>query len=219
MIIDHTGMLFFPQVALFRIIGRLAFPLFAWFIAHGAYHTRDIKKYMLRLCILAFISQIPYTIFLKEVGITHFQLNVVFTLCSGLFTIFIFQKIKSTPLKFIITLVIAVVTFITQADYGIIGVVSIVLFYIYQSNTKMMFWSQLVLYAVWVVFFPVFFLKIDSNSLYFFRGIPYQLIGVMSITIIALYNKKKSRPQNYAFYLLYPLHLLVLTCLSWAINL
>ena len=33
MVIDHTGMLIFPGEDIFRIIGRLAFPIFAFFIA------------------------------------------------------------------------------------------------------------------------------------------------------------------------------------------
>ncbi len=220
MVIDHIGLLFFPHIVFFRIIGRLAFPLFAWLIARGAHHTHDLKKYMIRLGLLALISQIPYSIFIKSAGITHFQLNVVFTLLAGLFTIFLINKTRSTLLKIIITTIVAIVTFFVQADYAIIGVISIVLFYTYQHNIAAVFWTQLVACAIWVVFFPVFFLKSSSNSLYFFQGISYQLSGVMSIVIIALQSKgesKKSQPLKYTFYALYPLHFLVLLCLRWFI--
>ena len=37
MTVDHFGCLFFPQIYIFRYIGRLAMPLFAYMIAEGCY--------------------------------------------------------------------------------------------------------------------------------------------------------------------------------------
>ena len=62
MVIDHVGMLFAPMAAvagaddllyhLFRYAGRLAFPIFAFFVAEGCLHTHDFRRYLLRLCLL-----------------------------------------------------------------------------------------------------------------------------------------------------------------------
>ena len=41
MFIDHVGVLFFPRVLFLRIIGRLAFPIFAYLIAEGCRHTNN----------------------------------------------------------------------------------------------------------------------------------------------------------------------------------
>ena len=41
MTIDHIGMQLFPRVRLLRIIGRLAFPIFAYMIAEGCRYTRN----------------------------------------------------------------------------------------------------------------------------------------------------------------------------------
>ena len=43
-----------------RIIGRFAFPIFAYMIAVGARHTHDIKKYLLRLFVFALVSEAPF---------------------------------------------------------------------------------------------------------------------------------------------------------------
>ena len=40
MLIDHVGVRLFPDVLILRIIGRLAFPIFAFFIAEGCRYTR-----------------------------------------------------------------------------------------------------------------------------------------------------------------------------------
>ena len=48
MAIDHIGAVLFPQYLEFRIIGRIAFPIFAFTLVEGFLHTRDVKKYMLK---------------------------------------------------------------------------------------------------------------------------------------------------------------------------
>lgn len=66
MLIDHIAYVLqiysysYSTYHIMRIIGRIAFPIFAFMIAEGAKHTRDIRKYLLRLLIFAFISEVPF---------------------------------------------------------------------------------------------------------------------------------------------------------------
>ena len=46
MVVDHVGMLLFPGNIMFRVVGRVSFPLFCFLIVEGFYHTKDIKKYL-----------------------------------------------------------------------------------------------------------------------------------------------------------------------------
>lgn len=62
MLIDHIGSAFFPQYPVFRWIGRLAFPIFAYCLTVGLLYTRNIKRYLVRLGVFALISQ-PFYIF------------------------------------------------------------------------------------------------------------------------------------------------------------
>jgi len=50
MILDHVGFLLFPNEIEFRIIGRVAFPLFAFVLIHNyLFFTRDKIKFIQRL--------------------------------------------------------------------------------------------------------------------------------------------------------------------------
>ncbi len=82
MVIDHIGYVFYPGDALFRVIGRLSFPLFAWLLTQGESKTQNVTAYFKRLFIFALISQ-PFYAWLFDVS----QLNVLVTLAVGLGTI------------------------------------------------------------------------------------------------------------------------------------
>lgn len=62
MLIDHIGLLFFPSHEIFRMIGRLAFPIFAFFIGEGCRYTSSKLKYFLRVSILGILCQAVYII-------------------------------------------------------------------------------------------------------------------------------------------------------------
>ena len=53
MFIDHIGYAILGKFSFFNYIGRIAFPIFALQISEGYSHTRNLKKYFLRLFILA----------------------------------------------------------------------------------------------------------------------------------------------------------------------
>src|SRR5205085_4973530 len=84
MVIDHIGLFFFPHILLLRIIGRLAFPLFAWLIANGAHHSKNPTKYLTRLFLFALLAQIPFILINRLIDPSFWELNVLFTLFLGL---------------------------------------------------------------------------------------------------------------------------------------
>lgn len=90
MTIDHIGHILYPDLIILRIIGRLAFPLFAYLVAIGLKSTKKPRKYILSFLIFGFISQIPY---FAAFNIQPFErLNIFFSLFLGALTIYYFKK-------------------------------------------------------------------------------------------------------------------------------
>ena len=83
MLIDHIGAIIFPTQMGFRIIGRFSFPIFCFLLVEGFHHTKDVKKYMIRLGIFALISEIPYDLAFRNVFLEFERQNVFFTLLLG----------------------------------------------------------------------------------------------------------------------------------------
>ena len=97
MTIDHINDILYSDTLFLHIIGRLAFPLFAYLIALGIESTKKPKKYMVTLLSFALISQIPYFL---AFGIQPFErLNILFSLFLGALTVYFFNK--RSPLAFV----------------------------------------------------------------------------------------------------------------------
>ena len=90
MTIDHIGAILYPDLPFLRWIGRLSFPLFAYLLILGMENTKNIQKYFIRLLVFAFISQVPF--FLANEIQPFEQLNIFFTLSSGLLFVYYFKK-------------------------------------------------------------------------------------------------------------------------------
>lgn len=60
MTVDHVGLILLPRYRILRIIGRLAFPIYAYMIAEGCRYTHNKGHYFLRLFTLGLICQVVY---------------------------------------------------------------------------------------------------------------------------------------------------------------
>jgi len=83
MLVDHIGIVFFPEIPWLRCIGRLAMPLYAYALVLGYGRTRSFRRYALRLAVIAVLSQLPYPYALMGPD-EPFEFNVVFTLLVSL---------------------------------------------------------------------------------------------------------------------------------------
>lgn len=190
MLIDHIGFIFFPQISIFRLIGRISFPIFCFLIVEGFYHTRNELSYFMRLFVFALISEIPFDLaFHNTIFYWQYQ-NVFFTLALGLLSIFCLEEMNLKKYYFIFLIATWGAALFCHCDYGLGGVLLISLFYL-TKNTP---WLRFILTAL---------------ILYLFFGI-YELFGLIALIPIAFYNGKRGPSAQMIFYYIYPLHLFIL---------
>lgn len=209
MFIDHLGaalvweyvltlqgdarMQWYTIYMIMRKIGRLAFPIYCFFIVEGLEHTRSVKKYIMRLLIFAFISEIPFDYAFQSRLTLDYQ-NVFFTLAIGLICIWGVREVEeriANHIKQIVfkTLIIAAGIFLANmlnTDYSGFGVLIIAVLYLFQKSRLL----QCIAGAV---------------------GFAWEVTAPISFLLLFFYNGERGRRINkYFFYAFYPVHLAVL---------
>lgn len=198
MFIDHFGAIFKNSEILYRVIGRIAFPIYAFLLVEGFVHTKSVKKYGARLLFLAFISELPFDYaFYGGVYWTH--QNIFFTLFIGLLTLYLLDKNEKEgkDSKFFIVASMGILASLLRLDYEIIGIVYIAVFYLTSGMGK----NERLRIVV-----PVMFV---TNLLV--SGLVQQF-SLLALVFIYFYNGKlgpKNKFIQILFYISYPLHLIL----------
>ena len=182
MFIDHIGYTIFGKITWLNYIGRIAFPIFAYQIVEGYTHTKDLKKYFLRLLVFAIISQVPFMLF-SSIITERFGLNVIFTLSLGLLCIWIWEKLPWKAVSVYIILMASIIAEVSNMDYGYWGVLLIFVFYLCKNNKV----------ATFVGFFVMVLLKYLPRTIEYFFYYKYLLLAIatlLAIVPILLYKRK-----------------------------
>ena len=201
MTLDHIGLVLYPQYSIFRIVGRISFPLFAYLLVLGIESTRNLRRYFYRLFFFALISQIPFSL---ANGIQLWEyLNIFFTLALGLKLIYFLEK---NSIALFIPLIASI---FIPVDYGGYGVASVLIFYLLRKDKRL---------GVG--------LFILINIIYIFFDSSIQPFSLIALPLILLHNdgkypfnqiKRKTRHpllRKYFFYIYYPLHLMILALIK-----
>lgn len=214
MLLDHIGAELLPQMILFRIIGRLAFPIFSYFIYEGFQYTRDKKRYFFRIFTLGILCVVVYYIFSGE-----WYGNVLITFsCSILVlcgTEFCMHHSKSkisgrmTGIGVIIGCIVAI-RFISRwiyIDYGIIGV----LLPVFACAGSLLFGKKK--RHLELIGFSVGLLLLSIAM----GGIQYYCL--MAIPLLILYSGQRGILHlKQFFYWFYPVHLAAIGMVAMAIG-
>lgn len=203
MFTDHIGQIFYNGNSIFNIIGRLAFPIFAFQITEGYRHTKNIKKYLLRIFILALISQIPFMLMLERIG---FCISTITTLLLGLISITVYNKNKI--LGIISLIILGLIAEFTEVDGGIFCVFIIFNFYIFKDKKIIM---TLIYFILVTGLYSIDVIKYREQLFEVIHYyIPYYISMLSAIILIYCYNNKKGKNIKWFFYLFYPLHIILL---------
>ena len=207
MLIDHVNKaLMYPLLTengflryvsdVFDILGRVAFPLFMFFLVEGFFKTGNRFKYLLNLIVFGIISEIPFDLFQSAVLFQPNSNNVMFTFALALVMIWVIDELKVPksyiippvlwfPVSIIIVITVCLLSMIWGLDYEYHGILIAYFFYIFRNN-------------------PI--LSIIGGYLSIFKT-PWALLG-FGLTLT--YNGKRGKQNKILNYLFYPVHLLIL---------
>lgn len=212
MIFDHLLWVIKPGynngiiVLLLHLIGRIVAPIFCFFIAEGAYYTKDRKKYLTRLLIFAVISHFAYCFafginFIPFKNGTSFnQTSIMWSLALGLIGIMIQDSKLNNKVKTLFILLLCVLGF--PSDWSSVAVMIIIYNYEYRNNFKKQMISQTVFAGIYSLVYCIF-INIQYGII--------QMGTVLAIQLLKLYNGKRGtwKGMKYFFYIIYPVHLII----------
>lgn len=132
---DHIAVICRP-VPGFRAFGELAFPLFAFLLVEGFFHTRDRRRYEGRLLLAAVVSEIPYDLAFSGRWMDVQHQNVCLTFFMALIAMELLERYGSGIWeKLVLTAVFCTLTEAVGADGGAWGMGLVLAFYFCEKTT------------------------------------------------------------------------------------
>lgn len=216
MLVDHIGCILLQDVIVLRYIGRLSFPIFAYFIAEGCRYTKNKLKRFLSVFVLGLVCELVFIIFSKE-----YYGNILLTFSVSILLIYLLDSVKkayfkSKKLFFVLMLSLGTALVLTYAfcktvglDYGFFGVLAPVLAVAFDNLGGV---SKKLYGCIERKTVSLFMLSVSLLMICIFWDYEdYQILSLLSVVLLALYNGERGKHRlKYFFYFFYPLHLAIL---------
>ncbi len=211
MVFDHVGLLLLDDYIPFRVIGRIAFPVFAYLIAEGCRYTRNRARHFLEIFLLGVICQIGYFIARHDN-----YMCVLLTFSMSVIIIYSIQcgrrekKMAWMPAAAILAAALVCYGIPAcypqwgiQFDYGFFGAMLPV--FVFLAGTRKAKFCMTVVGIVCVCL-------ASGNML--------QWWSLLSLIPLILYNGERgSRDMKYFFYIFYPAHMVVISLIAVILHL
>ena len=222
MLCDHLWGTIVPGNDWLTCIGRLTFPIFAFMIVEGYFHTKNLKKYVLRLLIFAVISEIPFNLAMGSSVFYPIHQNVLWSFLIAIGLIALNQKVSEKKLWLRILTGAATVAagyilgIITFVDFYHAGILTVLVFYFFRQRKWWCYVAQFV--CLWYINSEMlgglgYEFQLFDKTFFVTR----QSLALLALIPIWLYRGKQgyhSKWLQYFYYAFYPLHLLILGILK-----
>lgn len=196
MLIDHIGAILVPQMLILRIIGRISFPLYVFLLVEGFIHTKNVRKYAIRLFIFALISEIPFDLAFFRKVVSFERQNIFFMLFLGILMLALIRHFSFRPFWQVLSVAACVVAaFLFRVDYNGFGVLLVLAFWYFREKP----WKRLGCFGI---------------ILGFGYGMGVETCGLSAYLPILFYNGRRGPSIKYVFYVFYPAHLLILLLIA-----
>lgn len=225
MLCDHAGKMLFPQYRIMRIIGRMAFPIYAYCLAAGCVYTKNPLRYLSRMVLLALISQPIYAVAMGHSVSAMYSVSfaekpvlaalnfyvqswtkkpsILFALSLGMLLIW---SLRERRLVFTAALALFIWIVQNKLDYGVKGIALMLLFYVFISRR----WLSLPCVLAFMLWWGL------QGTGYTLFGVRFssQIFAIMSLPFIYLHTNTGIRLPKWLFYAFYPAHLALIFVLD-----
>ena len=224
MLIDHMGAIFFPQYRVMRVIGRIAFPIYAYCLTVGCVYTHDMLRYVQRIVLLALIAQPLYVVAMHHTNPAMYAVSfaeepvraaltfyieswrdpsILLSLALGLILLW---SIRDRHL--VITAAMLLFAWIIRGslDYGFNGILLMLLFFLF-CQTPLLSLPIVAGFMVWW--------GLDGGSYQLF-GVRFatQMFALLALPFLYIRTNTRLRINKWVFYLFYPAHLALILVLD-----
>jgi len=204
------------------VIGKLTFPIMAFLLTDGYRHTRNIKRYALRLAVFWLLSVVPFWLAFYApgpFGPAQLVNNIMFTLLMGLLLLICTDRVSSRILRAILVLTFSLLTL--QSDWPFCGVIMLYGFHRIKAPGARATAPILYTMALYILLLLSASLAPGINlspQQYLTEALVF-LGMLLPIPLLLAYNGERGYSPGWikwGFYIFYPLHLLVIGLLSAA---
>jgi len=216
--------------------GGLTFPIMGYFVAEGYKHTSNLKKYILRILMFGVIAlplHIAALTFPMGGGnpVAYPFLNIMFTIILGLLSLYLYDKIKSRVI-FWIVYIIVIVPVSMLFEWWFVGTTVVLLSYIILNEKARRVVPSVfagVLHFLLAISTIGAVNTIPEEFLDNFPGVifdpefvsimPFFLAGcLLAGFLLYNYNGERGKSMKYLFYIIYPVHFAVLVGVALALG-
>jgi len=196
------------------VIGRMAFPIFAWFSAEACRKTASPARHLTRLGLFALLSEAPFQL-LFHGELTLGATNVIVTMFLAALAIHAApwlegRGISTLPARLFPAAAAVALGWFLHTDYNAWGVGLVIMLY-YLPDQK----RRLLFLTAWVTVFHLFWHGVQDGQILWLqpRGwliLLYYLGYLLAVALLACYNGKLGPKSKWLFYVFYPVHLSLL---------
>lgn len=225
MLCDHLWGTIVPGNDWLTCIGRITFPIYAFLLVEGYFHTKDLKKYVLRLLTFAVISEIPFNLAMGSSFFYPLHQNVLWSFLISIGLIHWNELVKDKQIwkRVLVALATIVIAYIggiiTFVDYYNAGILMVLAFYCFKDRKWWCYLGQLV--CLWYINFEMLGgLSYEVTIFGETHFIARQGFALLALIPIWLYRGKQgahSKTLQYVYYAFYPVHLLILGIMKFVI--
>lgn len=223
MLCDHLWGTIIPGNDWLTCVGRLSFPIFAFLITEGYFHTKNLKRYVLRLLVFAILSEIPFNLAMGSRLFYPIHQNVLWSFLLSIGLIHWNEKVKEKAwwARILVGIGSAILGYLagllTMVDFYHAGILMVLTFYFFRKRTWWCRLGQLVcLWYINVELLGGFSYEIIlGGQTYFLMRQGFALLALIPIWLYRGRQGYHSKWLQVACYGFYPAHLLILGLLKF----